>query len=114
VRFTCIIVGMYYKPSNLNPLEPLDPYSEYYCLLATGIFIRICKILGSADSHVYLYDIHPDKVLDPDFCSHKGELLQRLDGHSDRVYAACFHPKEPILASCSADFSVKIWQAKKS
>jgi COMPASS component SWD3 len=40
--------------------------------------------------------------------------LQRLDGHSDRVYAACFHPKEPILASCSADFSVKIWQAKKS
>ncbi|KAI8800555.1 WD40-repeat-containing domain protein, partial [Cladochytrium replicatum] len=38
-----------------------------------------------------------------------GELLQRLEGHGDRVYAVNFHPYEPILASCSADFTVKLW-----
>jgi hypothetical protein len=25
------------------------------------------------------------------------------------VYATSFHPHEPILASCSADFTLKIW-----
>ncbi|RIB05690.1 WD40-repeat-containing domain protein [Gigaspora rosea] len=38
-----------------------------------------------------------------------GELLQRLEGHTDFVYAVDFHPFEPILASCSADFTIKIW-----
>ncbi|PHZ13300.1 uncharacterized protein RHIMIDRAFT_291064 [Rhizopus microsporus ATCC 52813] len=33
--------------------------------------------------------------------------MQRLEGHTDRVYAVNFHPTEPILASCSADFTVK-------
>jgi len=27
------------------------------------------------------------------------------------VYATHFHPQEPILASCSADFTLKIWVA---
>ena len=40
-----------------------------------------------------------------------GELLQTLDGHSDRVYATSFHPQELQLATCSADFLVKIWAA---
>ena len=31
--------------------------------------------------------------------------------HQDRVYATHFHPQEPILASCSADFTLKIWVA---
>ena len=37
--------------------------------------------------------------------------MQRLEGHADRVYATHFHPHEPILASCSADFTLKIWVA---
>lgn len=37
------------------------------------------------------------------------ELMQRLEGHTDRVYAANFHPTEPILASCSADYTIKVW-----
>lgn len=62
VRLTFLTIGMYYSPSNLNPLEPLEPYSEYYCLLATGIY-KSDNVIGSADSHVYLYDIHQDKVI---------------------------------------------------
>lgn len=37
------------------------------------------------------------------------ELVQRLEGHVDRVCGATFHPIDPILATCSADFLVKIW-----
>lgn len=37
------------------------------------------------------------------------ELMQRLEGHTDRVYAVNFHPTEPILASCSADCTIKVW-----
>ena len=56
---------------------------------------------GSADSCAYLFDISGP--------AGSGELLQRLSGHSDRVYATDFHPSEPILATASADFMVKIW-----
>lgn len=35
--------------------------------------------------------------------------MQRLEGHTDRVYTVNFHPTEPLLASGSADFTVKIW-----
>ena len=38
--------------------------------------------------------------------------MQRLEGHSDRVYAVAFHPTKPLLASCSADFTVKLWTAR--
>ena len=38
-----------------------------------------------------------------------GELVQRLRGHTDRVYAVDFHPSEPLLASGSADFTVRLW-----
>ena len=58
---------------------------------------------GSADSRVYIFDIagrHNDGA---------SQLAQQLQGHSDRVYAVNFHPTEPILASGSADFMVKIW-----
>jgi len=39
-------------------------------------------------------------------------VVQKLEGHRDRVYAVDFHPDLPILASCSADFTVKIWGPK--
>ena len=39
----------------------------------------------------------------------RASRAQRLEGHSDRVYSTSFHPHEPILASCSADFTLKIW-----
>ncbi|KAI8145099.1 WD40-repeat-containing domain protein [Fennellomyces sp. T-0311] len=54
---------------------------------------------GSADPYAYLYNVGEDSA----------ELMQRLEGHTDRVYTVNFHPTEPILASGSADFTVKIW-----
>ena len=39
----------------------------------------------------------------------KVRLLNALEGHSDIVYAADFHPTEPLLASASADGLVKLW-----
>lgn len=60
---------------------------------------------GSADNKIYLHDIslkHPNAHPTP-------FLMQKIDAHSDRVYCVDFHPSEPILASASADFSIKIW-----
>jgi COMPASS component SWD3 len=45
---------------------------------------------GSADSKIYLYDIAGNE-------SGSSELVQQLQGHTDRVYAVNFHPTEPIL-----------------
>ncbi|KAJ3284162.1 hypothetical protein HDU79_008433 [Rhizoclosmatium sp. JEL0117] len=56
---------------------------------------------GSADPYVYLYNISATQG--------SNELVQRLEGHTDRVYATSFHPTEPILASCSADSTIKFW-----
>ncbi|KAG1459361.1 hypothetical protein G6F56_006178 [Rhizopus delemar] len=70
-------------------LDPQEPKEEKSVLLATG----------SADPYAYLYNVGEDSA----------ELMQRLEGHTDRVYAVNFHPTEPILASCSADFTVKVW-----
>ncbi|RKP10857.1 WD40-repeat-containing domain protein [Thamnocephalis sphaerospora] len=45
----------------------------------------------------------------PQYFMGTGHLLQRLEGHTDRVYSVDFHPTEPILCSCSADATIKIW-----
>lgn len=60
---------------------------------------------GSADNKIYLHDVslkHANARPAP-------YLVQKIDAHGDRVYCVDFHPTEPILASASADFSVKIW-----
>ena len=69
-----------------------------------GLDSTILLASGSSDPHVYLYDVGGPEG--------SGELVQKLDGHLDRVYSVCFHPMDPILASCSADFSIKIWSPK--
>ncbi len=56
---------------------------------------------GSADNSAYVFDIGTVGSSSP--------LLQKLEGHKDRVYAVHFHPSDPILASCSADATLKIW-----
>ncbi|EGG19968.1 hypothetical protein DFA_07079 [Cavenderia fasciculata] len=60
---------------------------------------------GSADYNAYLFDIG--------FSKQSGRLLQKLEGHTDRVYSVKFHPSEPILASCSADSTIRLWSPKK-
>ncbi|KAF9585393.1 hypothetical protein BGW38_002596 [Lunasporangiospora selenospora] len=39
------------------------------------------------------------------------EQLAELQGHEDRVWCAAWHPTKPILATCSGDKTVRIWQA---
>ncbi|KAI8612874.1 WD40-repeat-containing domain protein [Chytriomyces sp. MP71] len=75
--------------------EADSSYSDAVMLLATG----------SADPYVYLYSLNSNQG--------SNELVQRLEGHTDRVYATSFHPSEPILASCSADSTVKFWYSGK-
>ena len=71
---------------------PLPPPSVHASvLLATG----------SADGDAYLYDVSGPRGT--------GNLLQRLRGHTDRVYAVEFHNELPLLASGSADFTIKLW-----
>ncbi|KAF9287426.1 hypothetical protein BGZ68_001861 [Mortierella alpina] len=56
---------------------------------------------GSMDPYVYLYDVGTGDG--------QYDLLQKLSGHTDRVYDVDFHPIDHVLASGSADFSVKVW-----
>ena len=35
--------------------------------------------------------------------------IQVLKGHNDRVYCANFHPTQPVVATASADFSIKLF-----
>ncbi|KAF9095754.1 hypothetical protein BGX23_012682 [Mortierella sp. AD031] len=56
---------------------------------------------GSMDPYVYLFDVGAGDG--------QYEVLQKLSGHTDRVYDVDFHPIDHVLASGSADFSVKVW-----
>ncbi|KAG0286434.1 hypothetical protein BGZ96_009460 [Linnemannia gamsii] len=56
---------------------------------------------GSMDPYVYLFDVGASDG--------QYEVLQKLSGHTDRVYDVDFHPIDHVLASGSADFSVKVW-----
>jgi COMPASS component SWD3 len=58
---------------------------------------------GSADGRAYIFDVGGARG---------AKLVQRLEGHTDRVHGVSFHPQDPLLATCSADCSIKIWGAK--
>ena len=95
-----------------DPLDsPARPLAHETALVATG----------SADGRAYLYSLssgagggYAQRRLNEDGSTSGGgvshELVQVLDGHADRVYATSFHPHEPLLATCSADFVVKVWR----
>lgn len=59
---------------------------------------------GSADPFAYVYDVSGS--------DHTGKLLQRLEGHTDRVNAICFHPTDTALATGSSDSSIRLWYAR--
>ncbi len=65
---------------------------------------RLLLATGSADSRVYVFDLTASSN-----SSAVPERVLRLEGHKDRVYAVQFHPSQPLLASCSADGSIKVW-----
>ena len=41
--------------------------------------------------------------------AHESFVQQRVSGHADRVYGIDVHPRAPIIASASADGTVKLW-----
>lgn len=61
---------------------------------------------GSADNSCYCFDVGGPEG--------SAELMQKLEGHSDRVYSCHFNPCKPMLATCSADSVIKIWTPKTS
>lgn len=97
------------EPVDANDAGTLPPTSRPQdaapgAVIGGAIQAALILASGSADGRVYVFDVGGRRG--------RGGLLQTLDGHKDRVYAADFHPYEPILASCSADCGIKIWQAR--
>eukprot|EP00936_MAST-01D_sp_MAST-1D-sp1_P002546 g2546.t1 len=75
---------------------------------------------GSTDAKVYLFDISASSSVPscagatdtaaPSAGSQAAtSAVQVLEGHRDKVYCATFHPHELLLASGSADCSVRLW-----
>ena len=85
---------------------------EKSVLLATGSADPYAYIYNVGEVNKNLYTLENEKKegkLIHFYYQENAELMQRLEGHTDRVYAVNFHPTEPILASGSADFTVKVW-----
>lgn len=59
---------------------------------------------GSADALTYVFDVGAKRA------SGSPITPRVLEGHRDRVYAVAFHPFRPILASASADTTIRIWR----
>jgi len=77
-----------YSALGLSDFATTDHSLQESFLLATG----------SVDGAVYIFDLD------------QSSLVSRLEGHhKDKVYAAEFHPKEPVLATCSGDSTIILW-----
>ncbi|KAI9921976.1 hypothetical protein PsorP6_001620 [Peronosclerospora sorghi] len=77
--------------------------------LMDSSYERLLLATGSADRHIYFHEVTPSKHAVDASGSGRHTLVQKIDAHTDRVYCVNFHPTEPILASASADSSIKIW-----
>ncbi len=82
--------------------------SSFYCGSLSVDHISSSATLlasGSASTSVYLFDLGDGGAA----------TSIKLSGHSGRVYACCFDQSEtatPVLASCSADSTVKLWSIR--
>jgi WD40 repeat protein len=81
------------------PFLPVTKQGSYsappFTPLSTMMLIAM-----TTDSHVNIYDVG------------NKSLLQTIDGHCGRIYSARFHPVDPLLATCSADHTVRLWAPK--
>lgn len=80
--------------------------AEYGRCREQSVQSTVLLATGSSDGDAFLFDIGGSFGT--------GELVQRLRGHSDRVYSVDFHPIKPLLATASADFTVKLWSAGRT
>jgi len=59
------------------------------------------------------YSVGADKQLRTWKPTGDGKQLGGTGGHSDDVFKIAFSPKDPLLATCSADKTVRLWNADK-
>jgi COMPASS component SWD3 len=91
------------KEDSSNSDEEGDDEKESSKNVAKTLDESLLLATGSAEQPgaVYLFDVGGPEG--------SGELIQKLEGHADRVNAVSFHPKLPVLATCSADNTVRVW-----
>ncbi|KAJ1920146.1 hypothetical protein H4219_001519 [Mycoemilia scoparia] len=68
-------------------------------------------ITGSAEPYAYVHKINPriNPLLQSQDDKSNQDLVQKLEGHSDRVYAVATHPWEPQACTAGADSSIHIF-----
>lgn len=84
-------------------------------LVATGGVdgsVRVCNVgslvkSSAASSSNVVVDGNASNTLD-------SASIQTMTGHADRVYGVDFHPRAPLLASASADGTVRLWASTAS
>ncbi|KAJ1734306.1 hypothetical protein LPJ61_001153 [Coemansia biformis] len=76
---------------------------------ARGLRSMLFLLTGSAEPYAYMYrlNMHP-KTTRTDDKARRG-IRQRLEGHSDRVYAVATHPAETKVCTAGADSTIRLW-----
>ncbi|KAJ2797640.1 hypothetical protein H4R20_005112 [Coemansia guatemalensis] len=76
---------------------------------AKGLRSMLFLITGSAEPFAYLYNLNTHlKGARADDKARRG-TRQRLEGHSDRVYAVATHPNEIKACTAGADSTIRLW-----
>ncbi|ORZ39050.1 WD40-repeat-containing domain protein [Catenaria anguillulae PL171] len=65
---------------------------------------------GGADSSLFLWKLTKDRT--PYMPFDKRVFLTHFDGHTDAIWDLKMHPLNPLLASCSADGTVRLWDTQ--
>ncbi|KAJ2091988.1 hypothetical protein IW138_001354 [Coemansia sp. RSA 986] len=76
---------------------------------ARGLQSMLFLITGSAEPYAYLYKLDTHSKLARIDNKAKRDGRQRLEGHSDRVYAVATHPTEIKACTAGADSTVRLW-----
>ncbi|KAJ1879835.1 hypothetical protein LPJ57_002223, partial [Coemansia sp. RSA 486] len=76
---------------------------------ARGLRSTLFLLTGSAEPYAYLYRLNThSKSVRIDDKTKRG-VRQRLEGHSDRVYAVATHPSEIKACTTGADSTIRLW-----
>jgi COMPASS component SWD3 len=66
-----------------------------YCIFSTFLNDQFI-VSGSEDGLIYIWDMYSQE-------------MEQLKGHNDTVLSVTVHPTLPMIASCSNDLSIRIW-----